>query len=209
MAEFDSNHKIVATKKFRGKGRLIAKDLRKLPSELVTDEHADTSKIHTLDPSHIKRKLIEDYKTKQFLEEIKSQRPTYMLRGKVSQHGQRGIDFESIRAFKGVLRTIWKLLVRGERNVSNPCYLWFPEDRLSKVELRVGPVPSNSNRPRWLKRMDLLIDPGNIPKRLYDIMKSHNDADLDDMLKISLVALLDQQQAPIDTSQIIGVNLLQ
>jgi len=208
MAEFEGDNRIVASKKFRGKGRLIAKDLRKLPSELVTDEHSDGSRVHVLDPPHIKRRLIDDYKAKQLQESV-HQRPTYILRGKVSQHGQRGIDYERIHAFKGVLRTIWKLLARGKRNVSYPRYLWFPEDRLSKVELRVGSVPSDSDRPHWLKRRDLVIDPGNIPKRLYDIMKSHNDADLDDMLKISLVALLDQQQASLDASQLNDVNLLQ
>jgi len=47
-------------------------------------------------------------------------------------------------------------------------HLWFPAPQLDRYELREGNPPADADRPKWLKRKNLVIDLAAIPVDLWD-----------------------------------------
>jgi hypothetical protein len=62
----------------------------------------------------------------------------------------------------------WNALKKGEEVPNYKKHLWFFDDRLDHYELREGNAPSDSERPDYLKSLDLWINPSELPK---DILK--------------------------------------
>ena len=50
-------------------------------------------------------------------------------------------------------------------------HLWFPEDNVNRYELRLGNPPADSDRPRHLRGLQLVIDIRDIPQDVWDEMK--------------------------------------
>lgn len=143
--------------------KLLREDLRKLPSDYVTDEIEDIDRVHELDPDHVVESLVEErslaeQKTEEqrktrvsrLLEDVPHDRPIKLT--------QPRVDWVRLRVLSAVLGTLAEQAAAGRRPDFGVRHLWFPEDNVNHYELRRGNPPSPSDRPKHMKNIDLVID---------------------------------------------------
>lgn len=58
-----------------------------------------------------------------------------------------------------------------------PRYLWFPGPNYDEYEMRVGNPPADSDRPWWLKRLNLHIDANDAAPWVKDLMRQGGTMD--------------------------------
>ena len=63
-------------------------------------------------------------------------------------------------------------------------HLWFPDDNILNAELRHGNPPSESGRPKHLKRKNLVIHPWEPDQHVKDLLGSMMRIDFDLLKRI-------------------------
>lgn len=176
-----------ATKVERAAPELLRSDLRILPSDYVTKDEAEADKIHELDPPHIQEALQYEME-KPAPEEDEFEKAKEALRGCTKLGEKRGfrnvqdkqleVDAVRMRIINARIQSLCKLAERGmpiEDEDFNVQHVWFPDrNNINRYELRDGNPPSDSGRPRHLKKLDLVIDITELPARIKDILKIGN-----------------------------------
>jgi len=158
---------------------LLPEHLRKLPGELVTKEKADPDKAHAIDAPHVVESIIHDR-----AEEIKKadDKPVDkpILRaakpGEYVPLSQQQIDIVRMRVLSSLIDQFIKW-AGGDKTVDREDfgvrYLWFPDNNVNNYELRDGNPPSDTDRPKHMRRFELVCDIDHIPKRVHDIIKEY------------------------------------
>jgi hypothetical protein len=156
---------IVGTRKFRGTGKLLRKDLRDLPGDLVTEDETDESKVHALDPDHVQKDIIADYGKQEAPEEAPPEEleTFHPISGDC---GQEVVDQIILRSIKAILTTQYANMIKNRTIDLGVRHLWFPEDDSAHYELRRGNPPSPSDRPKHMRRLELAVDPTLVPERI-------------------------------------------
>ena len=169
---------LVGVPKLPGKGKLLREDLRRLPSEYVTDEIHEADAVHELDPEHIRdevalKRFEKETTGEKVDEEAEEEREAAKPR-RVSGN-QETVDLLILVTAKGRLQSAKMLRDMGDpawRNYLRHGYLWFPEDTTAVLEWRDGNPPPDSVRPRHLRGLDLVVDPLRVNKRIVDLINS-------------------------------------
>jgi len=156
------------TKKFQsGKAapELLREDLRALPSEFLTKDIEDGTRIHEIDDPHTQEDL------KDQLQEEKSALPPLPAGapvGEVVPLNQWQVDLVRLRAMQSV--------IHAESRKAKPDlsvrHLWFPRNNVNEYALRRGNPPSDRERPVHLKGLRLEIDVFEWPARLKDELEA-------------------------------------
>lgn len=179
---------VAITEAARQRARLSA-ELQKMPSELVTTDHADGDKIHNHDAPHIVRGMLKQLAREQ-AQGYKTPPPVIVkqaaqLRFIALCHdtdnklplNQSVVDI--IRA-----KLLGEVSVRVLRNANCAIndfrvrHVWFPAlDRgramgASRFELRDGPAPREAERPALLKGLALEVDVLDWPRACVDALDS-------------------------------------
>lgn len=170
----------------------IREDLRKLPGELVTKEDDDGDKVHELDPEHVKDTIIADYK--KAIAEAESPTPQHETQadkrekrrrlcrpGKYvdfrdvgKEAAQYEVDLHRLSAMAGIITGELNLLSRGaplSHDVYRARHIWFPTRNLNHYQLRMGNPPPRSQRPSYLRGLDLVVDILEPGERLRDMAR--------------------------------------
>lgn len=162
---------------------LLREDLRKLPSDYITKDTSDDTKIHELDAPHVVEAIKYD-KAKE-VEEAENPTPDPKPEKKLKSEVEPGRDipftqvadpqFEVDLIRFSIIRAIVTSAAEGaipEEGLFARRYVWFPKNNLNIYELRQGNPPANLERPAYLKNIDLFIDIEYWPKRITDALET-------------------------------------
>ena len=165
--------------------------LRDLPGELVTREHADVARIHENDPPHVVRGLAKKRLTTQ-VSSTKDEGEAADVAGQAALPVLRWTPEDGPLPITPYIVDIWrmKILISTAKFLAKymrmgvkgymgaelaehlqPRYIWFPEARASRVEVRNGLPPPDKRRPSWLKGLDLRLDLLDWPQRIRGMLK--------------------------------------
>lgn len=163
----------------------LREDLRALPSEFVTKNTSDPDKIHELDAPHIVAALTEEQFKAQQDKPTEAPLPEEFIDKKLKGPNlnnpgplnQFDIDCMRMKAIQGLIKNAMNKAARGELELalqilSIKTYLWFPKNKVTLVESRVGHAPPDSERPKHLKRFELWVDPFNWPRSIRDVLEA-------------------------------------
>lgn len=170
---------------------LIEEYLRGLPADLVTKDASDPEKIHELDPPHIREELLEEYLQPPEDDGSIADKLTCIQPGEYVPFGGRGIDtlweldVIKLRVMNTTINKMCTAADRGaEPDLTKHMYLWFPEDNLNHYELRKGNPPPDSERPKYLRGLDLSIKfdvwPRRLKHRMYERGIELKDSELNE-----------------------------
>lgn len=162
------------------KGKAAPEDigeLAKLPSEWVTKDEADNTKIHALDPEHIRGAIIEE-KTRANVGGNPTPNDVQKKYRCAKRHenvelDQLQIDFVRMRVLHSVLNTYVDRAKRNEDPKVEIKHIWFPKNNVNNYELKSGLPPVDKDRPKHLRGWKLEIDVFNWPERIVDILKDN------------------------------------
>lgn len=113
---------------------------------------------------------------------------------------QRIIDEIRFRVWLHYLRTH---LENPKKDLCKICHIWFPYDEPTSYELRSGNAPSDSDRPKHLKKFKLEIDISFIPNWLREELRPNGAMDK----QIENMAHLYDSKHRISDSQIINIRI--
>lgn len=168
MSEKTVVRPLVDPKNMRGKK--LRPDLAILPSDLVTKETQDQSRVHEADESHTRDALVYDYFDQERKQE-EDKKNKKRLHKTVTQAGQRGIDAIRLKTF----RELVKGAILSKKNLSGisarKYHLWFETNSLEVRELRPGYAPPDSSRPDHLRGLRLEIATDHIDPSLADFVR--------------------------------------
>lgn len=83
----------------------------------------------------------------------------HSARGSLGRLDKLQVDLERLRAIRSLRKEAKRYFARGEQPPwPQECWLYFPEPRVSRFELRYGKQPPDRDRPSWLKGLDLSVD---------------------------------------------------
>lgn len=151
----------------RASPTLLREDLRRLPGDYVTKEVGDEHRVHELDPPHIVDALVEDREKAE--QEPTPDEPKLVATrflealpvGVKKPVSQRRVDWIRLRVMKSVVSDLCERESNGESVTSHDFrvrHLWFPEDNANHYGLRDGNPPPDSERPKYLRGIDLVVD---------------------------------------------------
>lgn len=160
--------------------KLLKENLRRLPSELVTEEIDEGDKIHELDPPHVVEDIKETWKEDQLSPKSESLQdslkkihlpPGYKL-------NPLAVDIIRMRIIRALIETALGKLKKNPAfdpgaYFSEHQYVWFLEDDYRKRELRQGNPPPDGDRPKHLRGYDLHINILEWPQRIVDILREN------------------------------------
>lgn len=150
-------------------------DLAQYPSEFVTKEIADEKRIHPDDPEHIRLALLDDLvkppegAPKQAKETLKKYSCAPL--GVPCKVSQWEIDVVRMRVLYATINSALMHVNKGLPFDLKPKHLWFPKDEIQIYELRHGNPPSDSDRPKHLRGMELVVNLFDPPRRLLELLK--------------------------------------
>jgi hypothetical protein len=165
-------------KEGKAKPKLLREDLRKLPSEWVTDEVQDGSRIHEDDPEHVREALVDD-----LVEAERSDNPVpnaveAVLQLADAPLSERVVPLSQWRIDAVRLRVIFALIenarVRAKKGKTvnlEVRHLRFPTNNIHGYELRPGPPPAPSKLHPHERGFKLWVDPFNWPPDLTEALK--------------------------------------
>lgn len=160
---------------------LLPPELRSLPGEYVTKDTGDPDKLHPLDTEfpHIVDSVVHEKQVaEREAQKEKAPRDDGLKRapvGEVVPLRQDFIDVERWFAIKGIVKSQLTALQEGlitEPDITTIRHLWFPEDNVNNILLRVGRPPSDSQRPKHMRGFDIAVDLLSIPPSIVDEMWS-------------------------------------
>lgn len=149
----------------------LREDLRKLPANFVTKDISDPDRIHALDPEHIREALIEEQ-----LEIEPGDDPKETLETLTVAEVGDIVPFTGSKVNPQLevdiikMRVIWATVNNKEPDLDKG-YLWFEENNINNYGFRKGNPPSDSERPKYLKGIDLDIDYFTWPQSIYNLLK--------------------------------------
>jgi hypothetical protein len=158
--------------------KLLREDLRKLPSHWVTEETADGSKIHEVDPPHV----VETIRDELAEAETAEQPNTYALQALIeladAPLSDPVVPLNQWRVDAVRLRAIFALIERANLSASRKKpvdlevrHLRFPMDNVHKYELHLGNPPRNKELRKHERGLQLWVDPFNWPRRLAEKLR--------------------------------------
>lgn len=164
------------------RGELLRPDLRQMPGDLVTKDIDDPDKVHPLDPEHIHLSLADEYIERQTAEDAPTPEPQKfsVLHKRVSDLGQDGIALVMLRVFRELANTRATRVRRGGYVDLTVKHMWFPKDSFDQYSLENGNPPPDSQRPKYLRGMELVMDLFSIPKCVRRLIERHG-GDLSDL----------------------------
>ena len=161
--------------------KLLKENLRNLPGEIVTEEDADDSKAHELDPQHVvdaiayehgKAQRQEGQKNKTTEDEVLYERFGAPLGEKVPLT-QPKIDYVRMRIIRTIIANYAMDLQNGVLPDTDHLYhVWFPENNVNNYALKHGKEPANLKRPPHLKNFKLTVDIHEWPKSIEDALEA-------------------------------------
>jgi hypothetical protein len=157
--------------------RLLPEPLRQLPSDYVTTEIEDQSRVHELDPEHIRESLIDERATaEQGPQPEPDQRLPKLPDEKHTRCTQENIDLIRLRVLAVITQDNARRLSAGEKVDTAVKHVWFKaDDVLGDCELRPGNPPPQRDRPRHLRFRQLEIDPMRMPDSLMERIAKDKD----------------------------------
>lgn len=163
--------------------KLLREDLRRLPSDLYTEESEDPDKVHQEDAEHVQSQIIHEYFERaqdemdgppapDGEEELKLSRVARDAKGQDAKITQEQVDIIRMAAILNRLR--WTIFAKamGEPVHDGHQYLWFDKDDINHYEIRPGNPPARSRRPKHLKNIDLVVDVHKPPQRIKDMLEA-------------------------------------
>lgn len=160
----------MVTKKKAGP-KLLAPQLRRLPSELVTNDVDDEAKVHELDAPHVLKGLVKDYGKK--VTEPDKTRPKLFAPGPGERAAvtQWFVDVAKMRVLSALVNR-----AVDDHNAGRPVdlgvkHLWFPENNVNHYHLRKGNPPPNRRRPKHMREIDLVIDICEPPRSVIKLLR--------------------------------------
>ncbi len=165
---------LVGAPKVVGKGKLLRPDLRRLPAEYVTDEIHDPNAVHELDGEHIRDELALQRHEKETSDRPPDDDEAIKLpRARRVSNNQETVDLIILMTAKGRMDSAKGLREMGDpewRQYLKHGHLWFPKDSTDELEWRNGNPPPDSERPKHLRGLDLVVDPMRINQRIVDFI---------------------------------------
>lgn len=152
-------------------------ELARLPSEIVTKDEGEENKAHELDERHIvdaiEQEWLEsqDKKTNTSLKDevAKASAPV----GEVVPLSQPRVDMVIFRCIVSKLEALSEGLAKGiDQNVDQIFHVWFPQDNVNKYSLKKGNPPADSQRPKHLRGLNLVVDILCPPRRIRDFFEA-------------------------------------
>lgn len=185
--------------------KLLRADLRALPSELVTNDVNDETKIHELDEPHVIEQILSDQK-KARLEAEKPAKKEPEAPGLPQQRSleltQEAVDVIRLR----VLRA-WASTQRAARNgeINIPVdgtvkHLWWPRNDWREYSMRRGNPPPDRDRPKHLRglRIEIDISAGKLPETITRTLLQRA-VEVDPKWAKELARIMNNEPEPEDT----------
>ena len=139
--------------------------LQHLPSEVIATDEDDPDKVSVYDAPHIQRELVEEhYKALDKPTKKPSRFPPIAQPGEVVPLNQFQVDIVRLRICKALTDVHMAEQREGKFKGIPSRHVWFPEDNVNSYELRDGNPPSDTDRPKHLRRYKLALDPVTITK---------------------------------------------
>jgi hypothetical protein len=176
----------VDTRRGKASPKLLKPHLRALPGEWVTDEVPDGDKVHELDDPHIVAALTEERSNKERGIETLVERQDRLReerKAPAASQDPREHHLTQWRVDLVRLRVLRELAQRALARIEcdKPVdwsikHLWFPADDDRIYELRSGNPPSDDDRPKHLRRINLHIDirRGSLPGAIRRFLDPKN-----------------------------------
>lgn len=136
--------------------------MRSLPSAAITDDIEEEGKVHEIDTAEIRQTVAEEWIEGQESGDLKKDQPGPPGWKPVKQ---QFVDPILVSALQAVVCGELTKMDIGEEPSLHVRHLWFPENDIRRYELRNGNPPGRSGRPKWLRGLDLVIDPIRGPHR--------------------------------------------
>ena len=150
--------------------KVLPKDLRALPGEIVTTDIGDDTKVHEHDPRHIRGSIIKAAakKEKEVLKTniLAESFLRTMLVGIAKKNRQRAVDQYTIDLCRG-----WhlaKMALHADPDFSLK-HIWMERPSGWAFSVREGAPPPD--RPKHLKPLQLEIDLTDWPPRIIDLLR--------------------------------------
>lgn len=160
--EAEQQDKIVARPLGRGRGRLLNENLRRLPSEYVADDPDDPNRVHEIDPAHVRETIAIDRYDAETEDEAKGPDKIYVP----VPLKQEYVDLLILKVRAALLGTIERQHKQTGQALVHVRHLWFPANDLWERELRDGNPPADSERPEWMRGLDVAVDPMRLQPRI-------------------------------------------
>lgn len=158
--------------------RQLPEELRSLPGELVTKDADDPDKAHDLDAPHVVRQIVGDFVKANAPEEPKPKTAKEELKklwapgpGESAPVRQWFVDVAKMRVIATLVRVAVARFQAGGDPDLTPCHLWFNSNNVNDYCLRMGNPPSNRDRPKFLRDIDLVIDVMKPPRSIMEEFK--------------------------------------
>lgn len=155
-----------------GKARpeLLPEHMRILPSDYVTKEIADEHRIHKHDDDHIVTALTKERLKSEAEGDVVAEKvfptPTEQTRMCLNQ---KDVDAIIMRVLRAKIHALKEKAERGERIVESDYavkHLWFVNDALMPRAIRWGNPPADSDRPKHMRGLNLVVDIFNWPREV-------------------------------------------
>ena len=161
----------------RAAPKLIAENLRKLPSEIVGTDVDYPDKAHEVDAPHVVKSIVKDF-GKKMSADPKDDTPEKIAKrlwapgpGERAPVRQWFVDVVKMRVISTLInRAIDEYNAGFEPDVA-PCHLWFPVNNANEYMLRRGNPPPRKERPRHLRDIDLTVDITDPPRSVVEELK--------------------------------------
>lgn len=181
----------------RAKPAQLDPELRALPSEYVTKEVEDGSKIHELDPPNIRESLQEDFAKAEAAaseqseeDKLRELQESNAFREAYREFAIPGPEASRDDCWPTQARVDWLrfttarqkiLTARDNARLGAPAgsqvkwlrnlqHLWFPTLDVRNCEVREGGEPPHLTRPGRLKGLTLVVDVFTWPRRVVDLL---------------------------------------
>jgi hypothetical protein len=162
----------------RAQPALLREDLRKLPSEYLTNEVAEHDKVHEVDPPHIQEALLDDLREQEKGETPLPNAVDAVLQLSDCPLSQKVVPLNQWRVDGARLRVIFALIEKARQRQKKGKtinlevqHLRFPEDNAHVYELKPGPPPPYKELRKHERGLKLWIDPFNWDMQLVEKLR--------------------------------------
>lgn len=158
--------------------KLLREDLRKLPSHWITEETADGTKIHEVDPPHVVETIRDELAEAEQEQTAVPYAVEAIIELADAPLSEPVVPLNQWRVDAVRLRVIFALIERANLAVSRKRvvdlevrHLRFPTDNVHKYELYPGNPPRRKELRRHERDLQLWVDPFNWPRQLTTKLK--------------------------------------
>jgi hypothetical protein len=162
------------------KPELLPPHLRGLPGNLVSKDLDDPDKAHDLDAPHVINSIVRDAEKAQNPEPEKiDTAPKVAKKLKAPGPGERApvlqwyVDVAKMRVIHSLIGSAVDACAAGRPYDISVKHLWFPTTNVNEYFLRDGNPPSNKERPKHMRGIDLVVDVLEPPRSIVKALKEH------------------------------------